>query len=81
MGETGVLKKRTELTMTTTRFIQFPTECVTGDTLLGSKLSATIHSTISHMGVQLVLMFTSVSHLQIIVSMAMLWTISKVEDT
>lgn len=32
-GETGVLKKMTELTMTTTRFTQFPTECVTGDTL------------------------------------------------
>lgn len=33
MGVTAVLKKRTELTMTTTRFTQFPTECVTGDTL------------------------------------------------
>jgi len=32
-GETGVLKKMTELTITTTRFTQFPTECVTGDTL------------------------------------------------
>jgi hypothetical protein len=32
MGETGVLKKRTEVTMTTTRLTQLPTECVTGDT-------------------------------------------------
>lgn len=32
MGETGVLKKRTEVTMTTTRFTQLPTEWVTGDT-------------------------------------------------
>ena len=33
MGETGVLKNRTEVTMTTTRLTQLPTECVTGDTL------------------------------------------------
>lgn len=33
MGETGVWKKITELTMTTTRFTQLPTEWVTGDTL------------------------------------------------
>ena len=32
-GETGVWKKMTELTMTTTRFTQLPTEWVTGDTL------------------------------------------------
>lgn len=29
----GVLKKRTDDTMTTTRFTQLATECVTGDTL------------------------------------------------
>lgn len=33
MGETGVLKKITDDTMTTTRFRQFPTACVTGDTI------------------------------------------------
>ena len=33
IGETGVWKKITELTMTTTRFTQLPTEWVTGDTL------------------------------------------------
>lgn len=33
MGETGVRKKTTELTITTTRFTQLPTEWVTGDTL------------------------------------------------
>lgn len=33
MGETGVWKKMTEETMTTTRFTQFPTACVTGDTI------------------------------------------------
>lgn len=33
IGETGVLKNRTEVTMTTTRLTQFPTEWVTGDTL------------------------------------------------
>ena len=33
MGETGVLKKSTEVTMTTTLFTQLPTEWVTGDTL------------------------------------------------
>lgn len=33
IGETGVWKKMTALTMTTTRFIQFATEWVTGDTL------------------------------------------------
>jgi len=33
MGETGVLKKRTEVTMTTTLFTQLPTEWVTGETL------------------------------------------------
>lgn len=33
IGETGLLKKRTDVTMTTTRFTQLPTECVTGDTL------------------------------------------------
>jgi len=32
-GETGVLKNRTEVTMTTTRLTQLPTEWVTGDTL------------------------------------------------
>lgn len=32
IGVTGVWKKITEETMTTTRFTQFPTECVTGDT-------------------------------------------------
>lgn len=32
-GETGVRKKRTEVTMTTTRLTQLPTEWVTGDTL------------------------------------------------
>jgi hypothetical protein len=32
IGETGVWKKITEETITTTRFTQFPTECVTGDT-------------------------------------------------
>jgi hypothetical protein len=32
-GETAVLKMITELTMTTTRFTQLPTEWVTGDTL------------------------------------------------
>lgn len=31
--DTGVLKKSTDVTMTTTRFTQFPTECVTGVTL------------------------------------------------
>lgn len=33
MGETGVRKKSTEETMTTTRFTQLATEWVTGDTL------------------------------------------------
>jgi hypothetical protein len=33
IGETGVLKNRTEVTMTTTRLTQLPTEWVTGDTL------------------------------------------------
>uniref|UniRef100_J3MSC6 Uncharacterized protein n=1 Tax=Oryza brachyantha TaxID=4533 RepID=J3MSC6_ORYBR len=33
IGETGVLKNRTDVTMTTTRLTQLPTECVTGDTL------------------------------------------------
>ncbi|KAJ0558039.1 hypothetical protein HanIR_Chr07g0331921 [Helianthus annuus] len=33
MGETGVRKKMTDDTMTTTRFTQFPTACVTGDTI------------------------------------------------
>lgn len=33
IGKTGVLKTITELTMTTTRFTQLPTEWVTGDTL------------------------------------------------
>ena len=33
MGETGVWKKMTEDTMTTTRFTQFPTAWVTGDTI------------------------------------------------
>lgn len=33
IGETGVWKERTEVTMTTTRFTQLPTEWVTGDTL------------------------------------------------
>jgi hypothetical protein len=33
IGETGVWKKMTELTITITRFRQFATECVTGDTL------------------------------------------------
>jgi hypothetical protein len=33
IGDTGVLKNRTDVTMTTTRFTQLPTECVTGDTL------------------------------------------------
>lgn len=33
IGETVDLKKRTEVTMTTTRFTQLPTEWVTGDTL------------------------------------------------
>ena len=32
-GETGVLKKRMDDAITTTRFTQFPTECVTGDTI------------------------------------------------
>jgi hypothetical protein len=32
-GEIGVLKNRTEETITTTRFTQLATECVTGDTL------------------------------------------------
>lgn len=32
IGETGVRKKRTEVTITTTRFTQLPTEWVTGDT-------------------------------------------------
>ena len=32
-GEMGVWKKMTEDTMTTTRFRQFPTECVTADTI------------------------------------------------
>ena len=31
-GEMGVWKKSTEDTITTTRFKQFPTECVTADT-------------------------------------------------
>lgn len=31
--DTGVLKKITDVTMTTTRLTQFPTECVTGVTL------------------------------------------------
>lgn len=31
MGETGIWKIITEETITTTRFTQFPTECVTGD--------------------------------------------------
>lgn len=31
-GDTAVRKKRTELTITTTRLTQFPTEWVTGDT-------------------------------------------------
>jgi hypothetical protein len=31
-GETGVLKNRTDVTMTTTRLTQLPTEWVTGDT-------------------------------------------------
>lgn len=33
MRETGVLKKRTDVTITTTRFTQLPTEWVIGDTL------------------------------------------------
>ena len=33
ISETGVWKKKIEDTMTTTRFTQLPTECVTGDTL------------------------------------------------
>lgn len=33
IGETGVRKKTTEVTITATRFTQFPTEWVTGDTL------------------------------------------------
>lgn len=33
MGVTGVWKKITEDIMTTTRFTQFPTEWVTGDTI------------------------------------------------
>lgn len=33
MGETGVWKKITDAIMTTTLFTQFPTECVTGDTI------------------------------------------------
>ena len=32
-GETGVWKKITKETMTTTRFTQLPTEWVTGDTI------------------------------------------------
>ena len=32
-GETGIWKNITEETMTTTRFTQFPTEWVTGDTI------------------------------------------------
>lgn len=32
-GETGVWKKRMDDVITTTRFTQFPTECVTGDTI------------------------------------------------
>ena len=32
MGDTGFLKKMTAATITTTRFTQLPTECVTGDT-------------------------------------------------
>lgn len=36
IGETGVRKKRTEVTITPTRFTQFPTEWVTGDTLCNS---------------------------------------------
>jgi hypothetical protein len=31
IGAMGVRKKRMEATITTTRFTQFPTECVTGD--------------------------------------------------
>lgn len=42
-GETGVWKKMTELTMTTTRFTQLPTEWVTGDTLCNI-----IYETCSH---------------------------------
>lgn len=33
VSEIGVRKKKIEATMTTTRFTQLPTECVTGDTL------------------------------------------------
>lgn len=33
IGDTGVLKNRTDVTMTTTRLTQLPTEWVTGDTL------------------------------------------------
>lgn len=32
MGDTGVQKKITDATITTTRFTQLPTECVRGDT-------------------------------------------------
>lgn len=32
MGDTGVQEKMTNVTITTTRFTQLPTECVRGDT-------------------------------------------------
>lgn len=44
IGEIGVLKKRTDDTMTTTRLRELVTECVTGD-ILASKLYETCRET------------------------------------
>lgn len=65
-GETGVWKKMTELTMTTTRFTQLPTEWVTGDTLCNIiyETCRPIHRkpSLYHSGIQHHLTITKESH-------------------